>query len=192
LGGNEEARTISEGNRPGASRQVSCVCYAGGGFVWDALLEYRVWCQPERGAPDEEDGNDYYYAFVSHPDARRFYRKTTGAEEPLALILQKEYIVETTPGQFAHVKKRRVTEWPVRFSLTSAPHKEHHSRFSVAQCTRKSTRDFTWTGKKASLASKACSGLEPNFVVELKRRKLAKRRDSRVYSISRAARDLSC
>lgn len=27
-------------------------CYAGGGFVWDAVLEYRVWCHPERGAPD--------------------------------------------------------------------------------------------------------------------------------------------
>lgn len=22
---------------------------AGGGYVWDAVLEYRVWCHPERG-----------------------------------------------------------------------------------------------------------------------------------------------
>lgn len=29
---------------------------AGGGFVWDAVLEYRVWCHPERGAPDEVEG----------------------------------------------------------------------------------------------------------------------------------------
>ena len=27
-------------------------CSAGGGFVWDAVLEYRVWCHPERGAPE--------------------------------------------------------------------------------------------------------------------------------------------
>ncbi len=94
------------------------VCHAGGGFVWDAVLEYRVWCHPERGAPDEDDGNDgndYYYTFVSYPDALRFSKKTPGAEEPLALILQKEHINEPTPGQYVHVKKRRITEWPVEF-----------------------------------------------------------------------------
>src|SRR6266481_10013034 len=90
-------------------------CHAGGGFVWDAVLEYRVWCHPERGAPDEDDGNDYYYTFVSYPDALRFSKKTPGAEEPLALILQKQYINEPTPGQYVHVKKRRITEWRVEF-----------------------------------------------------------------------------
>src|SRR5262245_25271489 len=39
--------------------------HAGGGYVWDAVLEYRVWCHPEAGAPDLDDGNDYYYAFKS-------------------------------------------------------------------------------------------------------------------------------
>ena len=90
-------------------------CYAGGGLVWDAVLEYRVWCHPERGAPDKADGNDYYYAFESYPAALRFSKDYQGAEEPLALILQKEYIAEPTPGQYAHVKKRRITEWPVVF-----------------------------------------------------------------------------
>jgi hypothetical protein len=90
-------------------------CHGGGGFVWDAVLEYRVWCHPERGAPDTEDGNDYYYAFASYPDALRFSNKSSGAEEPLALILQKEHINEPAPGQYVHVKKRRLTEWPVEF-----------------------------------------------------------------------------
>lgn len=90
-------------------------CHAGGGFVWDAVLEYRVWCCPARGAPDKEDGSDYYYAFASYPEALRFSKKTRGAEEPLALILQREHINEPTPGQYAHVKKRRITEWPVKF-----------------------------------------------------------------------------
>jgi len=90
-------------------------CYAGGGFVWDAVLEYRVWCHPERAAPDKEDGSDYYYAFASYPEALRFSKKSRGAERPLALILQKEYIAEPTPGHYAHVKKRRITEWPVAF-----------------------------------------------------------------------------
>ena len=90
-------------------------CYSGAGFVWDAVLEYRVWCHPERGAPDKDDGNDYYYAFESYPDALRFSRKTRGAERPLALILQKEHINEPSPRHYVHVKKRRVTEWQVRW-----------------------------------------------------------------------------
>lgn len=90
-------------------------CHAGGGFVWDAVLEYRVWCCPARGASDLDEGNDYYYAFASYPKALRFSKKTRGGEEPLALILQKEYIDEPKPGQYAHVKKRRITEWPVAF-----------------------------------------------------------------------------
>jgi hypothetical protein len=88
---------------------------AGGGYVWDAVLEYRVWCHPERGAPDEADGSDYYYAFASYPEARRFSTEYPGAEEPLALVLQKEFIDEPVPGKYVHVKKRRVTEWPVAF-----------------------------------------------------------------------------
>ena len=88
---------------------------AGGGFVWDAVLEYRVWCHPERGAPDKDDGNDYYYAFGAYPDALRFSQSYPGAEEPLALILQKEYIDEPRPGQYVHIKKRRIAEWPVEF-----------------------------------------------------------------------------
>lgn len=90
-------------------------CFAGGGFVWDAVLEYRVWCHPERGAPDTEDGSDYYVAFASYPEALRFSKKTPGAEEPLALVLQKEHINEPASGQYVHVKQQRITEWPVEF-----------------------------------------------------------------------------
>lgn len=90
-------------------------CHAGGGFVWDAVLEYRVWCCPARGALDKDDGNDYYYAFASYPEALRFSKKARGAEEPLALVLQKEHINEPVPGRYAHVKKRRITERPVKF-----------------------------------------------------------------------------
>ena len=44
---------------------------AGGGYVWDEVLEYRVWCHPERGAPDEHDGSDYFYAFPTWAEAHR-------------------------------------------------------------------------------------------------------------------------
>jgi hypothetical protein len=43
---------------------------AGGGFVWDDVLEYRVWCHPERGASDLHDGSDYYYPISSADQSR--------------------------------------------------------------------------------------------------------------------------
>lgn len=88
---------------------------AGGGYVWDAVLEYRVWCHPERGAPDEAGGSDYFFAFAMYEDALDFSQRHEGTEEPLALVLQEEFIDEPEPGRFIHVKRRRVAEWPVTF-----------------------------------------------------------------------------
>jgi putative acetyltransferase len=91
------------------------VAKSGGGYVWDEVLEYRVWCHPERGAPDEADGSDYYYAFASYEEAERFAHSNPGTEEPLALVLQREFIDEPEDGQYLHVKEERITEWPVVF-----------------------------------------------------------------------------
>lgn len=88
---------------------------AGGGYVWDAVLEYRVWCHPERGAEDLADGGDYFYAFASYPEALEFSEQNEGSEAPLALILQQEFIDEPSDGEYLHVKERRITEWPVVF-----------------------------------------------------------------------------
>ena len=49
----------------------SAVAKAGGGFVWDDVLEYRVWCHPERGSSDVEEGNDYYN--LSRPTPKRLH-----------------------------------------------------------------------------------------------------------------------
>jgi hypothetical protein len=49
---------------------------AGGGFVWDEVVEYRVWCHPERGAPDVDDGHDYYYPFATYAEALEFSTRT--------------------------------------------------------------------------------------------------------------------
>src|SRR5262245_21452141 len=89
--------------------------HAGGGFVWDAVLEYRVWCHPERGAPDLDEDCDYYYAFATYQEALEFAQRNPCAEEPLALILQEEFIDKPDVGRYVHVKERRVTEWPVSF-----------------------------------------------------------------------------
>jgi hypothetical protein len=100
---------------PNAVGEYPAFVAAGGGYVWDEVLEYRVWCHPERGAPDHADGSDYYYAFASYKEALEFTAQTPGAEEPLALILQREYISEPEPGVYVHVKEERMTEWPVKF-----------------------------------------------------------------------------
>lgn len=91
------------------------VVYSGGGLVWDEVLEYRVWCHPLEGAPDEEEGNDYYYVFATYEEALKYSESNKGTEEPLALVLQKEYISEPEPGNYIHIKKNRITEWPVVF-----------------------------------------------------------------------------
>lgn len=88
---------------------------AGGGYVWDEVLEYRVWCHPERGAPDEFEGSDYYYTFESYGEALQFSEEARGCEAPLALVLQREYIDEPEDGQYIHVKEERIAEWPVEF-----------------------------------------------------------------------------
>jgi len=93
----------------------SAVAKAGGGFVWDDVLEYRVWCHPEGGSSDLDDGSDYYYPFATHAEALAFSERTEGAEAPIALIRQCEYIDEATPGEYLHVKQERITEWPVEF-----------------------------------------------------------------------------
>ena len=88
---------------------------AGGGYVWDEVLEYRVWCHPERGAEDLDEGGDYYYAFATYDEALEFSTQTPGAEAPIVLILQREHINEPEPGHYVHVREERNTEWPVEF-----------------------------------------------------------------------------
>lgn len=98
---------------------------SGGGYVWDEVLEYRVWCHPEQGAPDVEDGSDYYYAFVSFEEAAEFTAQTPGADAPLALVLQREYIDEPSEGSFVHVREERLTEWAISF--LSRPRRTEHT-----------------------------------------------------------------
>jgi hypothetical protein len=125
----QKRRRFPRAHNPARVGKYPAEAGAGGGLVWDAVLEYRVWCHPEQGAPDEADGSDYYYAFASYPDAFRFWKQQPGAEEPLALVLQLEYLDEPRPGHFQHVKKRRVTEWPVEFLTRPRRTKETIPRF---------------------------------------------------------------
>jgi len=81
---------------------------SGGGYVWDEVLEYRVWCH-------SADEGDFYYVFENYEGALEFSQDTEYAEGPLVLVLQEEYIDEPEPGKYQHVKKQRITEWPIEF-----------------------------------------------------------------------------
>lgn len=88
---------------------------SGAGYFFDHVLEYRVWCHPERGAPDEYDGDDYYYAFVTYAEALAFSLSIEGAEEPLALIRQIEWVNEPEEGVYVHERGERIAEWRVEW-----------------------------------------------------------------------------
>lgn len=89
--------------------------FAGGGYVWDEVLEYRVWCSPADGAEDLAAGSDYFWAYPTFEEASAVSQSVAGASEPLALVLQREYIDEMPDGTYRHVINERVTEWPVTF-----------------------------------------------------------------------------
>lgn len=90
---------------------------AGGGYVWGEALEYRVWCNPGHGTEDLQEKNDYYYSFTNYKEAKEFHKSNKGTEEPLALILQKEFIDEPKNEKYVHVKEERIAEWQVEFLI---------------------------------------------------------------------------
>ena len=92
---------------PGKVGHYPALTKSGGGYVYDEVLEYRVWVNP--------DGDDYYHAFATYEDAKRFSDKTERAEDPLVLVLQHEHINEPEPGKYEHVKGDRITEWQVEW-----------------------------------------------------------------------------
>ena len=102
---------------------------SGAGYFYDDVLEYRVWCHPERGAPDEAEGDDYYYAFDNYEEARQFAEDTDGAEPPLVLIRQWEWINEPNPGEFVHMKGERIAEWRVEWLPDSKRQPDSIERF---------------------------------------------------------------
>jgi hypothetical protein len=88
---------------------------SGAGYFYDDVLEYRVWMHPERGARPLAGDEDYFAAFACFESAAAFSRETKGAETPLVLVQQREYINEPEPGEFVWVHGDRVTEWQVEW-----------------------------------------------------------------------------
>ncbi len=97
------------------SRVGSYVIEAGNGvgYFYDDVLEYRVWLHPEKGAVPWNGKKDYFVAFAEYEPAAVFSTKTKGAEKPLVLIRQLEWIDEPQPGHYVPKKSERLAEWDV-------------------------------------------------------------------------------
>lgn len=104
--------TARVGTYPGSAK-------AGGGYFYDDVLEYRVWMHPEKGARRRAGDEDYFAAFAQYEAARDFSTRTAGAEPPLALVRQLEWIDEPTPDHFSWERAERITEWQVRWLADS-------------------------------------------------------------------------
>jgi hypothetical protein len=98
---------------------------SGAGYFYDEVLEYRVWLHPERGARRLAGDADYFAAFAQHETASAYAKQTSGAEQPLVLVRQRESVNEPTPGTFEWNKTERLTEWQVQWLQDS--HREPNS-----------------------------------------------------------------
>ena len=74
-------------------------------------------------------GDDYYKAFPTYEEALAFSKKSPGAEEPLVLILQQEWINEPQPGNYVRMNGERVTEWKVEWLAGNKRSPEAIDRF---------------------------------------------------------------
>jgi hypothetical protein len=84
---------------------------SGAGYFYDDVLEYRVWFNPANGAEPLNGEKDYFVAFAQYEAADAFAKKTPGAERPLVLVRQLEWISEPERGHFIPEKGERITEW---------------------------------------------------------------------------------
>jgi len=88
---------------------------SGAGYFYDDVLEYRVWFHPERGAAALNGNDDYYVALAQYEKAEELSKSSMGAEEPLVLVRQYEWINEPEPGHYLAEKGDRITEWQVKW-----------------------------------------------------------------------------
>jgi len=96
---------------PGMVGEYPTAAKSGAGIFFDQVLEYRVWLHPEKGAKPLAGNHDYFLAFAKYERALALSQKAKGAEEPLALIRQYEWIDEPSPGKYEVKRGERVTEW---------------------------------------------------------------------------------
>ena len=111
--------TVIDPKKVGAYQETA---YAGGGYFFDEVLEYRVWCYPDTGADIvDADGNfldianEYYRAFATFEQALAFADDTPDSKTPVALVRQLEWVDQPSKGVYIHNKSERITEWQVEW-----------------------------------------------------------------------------
>jgi hypothetical protein len=88
---------------------------SGADYFYDQVLEHRVWLHPDKGAELLNGDKDYFVAFAQYERAETFSQKTPGAEQPIVLVRQFEWINEPERGHFVPEKGNRITEWQVQW-----------------------------------------------------------------------------
>jgi hypothetical protein len=105
---------------------------SGAGYFYDEVLEYRVWINPP-------EGDDYYKAFATYEEGLAYSKSTLGAEDPLVLIRQREWIDEPQPGNYLRKNEEQLTEWKVEWLAGSKRSPEAIDRF-LAEHQRRNQR----------------------------------------------------
>ena len=117
--------------------------YAGGGYFFDEVLEYRVWCYPDANALDA-DGyplnvtNEYYRAFATYEQALAFADNTLHSRTPVALVRQFEWIDQPSRGVYIHNKGERITEWQANWLARGARQADDINEFLLRHNRAKS------------------------------------------------------
>lgn len=88
---------------------------SGAGYFYDEVLEYRVWFHPEKGAEPLNGKDDYYVAFAQYEKAEELSKSSKGAEEPLVLVRQYEWVDKPEPGHYVAENGNRITEWQTKW-----------------------------------------------------------------------------
>lgn len=96
---------------------------SGGGYFFDEVLEYRVWCcsnsitevidtdDYKQNNASNSNHHAYYRAFATYQQALAFAASTQNAETPVALVRQLEWVDQPSRGVYLHHKGERITEW---------------------------------------------------------------------------------
>ncbi|TXD96243.1 GCN5 family acetyltransferase [Psychrobacter frigidicola] len=95
---------------PNKVGEYPAIVYTGGGYFFDEVLEYRVWCLPDNTVEYSYD-IDACHSFVTYQEALAFAENTENSAQPLALVRQFEWVDQPSRGIYIHNKGERLTEW---------------------------------------------------------------------------------
>ena len=112
--------------------------YSGGGYFFDEVLEYRVWCYPDTVADITDDNgiplnvtNDYYRAFATYEQAVVFANDTPDSRTPVALVRQLEWVDQPSRGIYICNKGERITEWQAHWLTRGVRKADDISKFLI-------------------------------------------------------------